>query len=223
MSRLLFLSTGWAFHSRPNKLKVTWLKSVGSLCGRIITGCGCRTWWWTSSFILEVWAEAAALEELDSSEIYWLTSLFKCSTLALDSHNLIACAEKNVMPFSGELSCLCGRAVQEALGSPVLLCLTPLEIPDISFININWGFVKKQSCPSYHAGRHCRDLFCIWFQFMWLCLWQRSSDVCSFSKEMVLYFAKSWCPVLNSGWINGTPAPNIILLPLVLKREILNK
>lgn len=75
-------------------------------------------WWWTSSFILEVWAETAALEGSDSREIYWLTSLFKCSMLALDSHNLIACAEKNAMPFSGELSCLCGRAVQEGLGSP---------------------------------------------------------------------------------------------------------
>lgn len=114
MGRLLSMSMGWAFHSCQGKLKVTRLKSVGSLCRRTIVGCDCRSSWWTSSFILEVRAEAAALAELDSSEIYWLTSLFKCSMLALDSHNLIACAEKNAMPFSGQLSCLCAGRFGES-------------------------------------------------------------------------------------------------------------
>lgn len=50
---------------------------------------------------LEACAEAAALEELDNAEIYWLTSLFKSNMLSLDSYNLIACAKKNAMSFSG--------------------------------------------------------------------------------------------------------------------------
>lgn len=50
---------------------------------------------------LEARAEATVLEELDNCKIFWLTSLFKCNMLSLDSYNLIACAEKNAMSFSG--------------------------------------------------------------------------------------------------------------------------
>jgi len=50
---------------------------------------------------LEAWTEVTVLEALDNSKIYWLTSLFKSNTLSLDSYNLIACAKKNVMSFSG--------------------------------------------------------------------------------------------------------------------------
>lgn len=123
-------------------------------------------WWWTSSFILEVWAETAALEGSDSREIYWLTSLFKCSMLALDSHNLIACAEKNAMPFSGELSCLCGRAVQEGLGSPQGCSSLSATTGNTWYLLYSYKVVffffktgsprYSQSCLCCHVGR---DLF----------------------------------------------------------------
>lgn len=50
---------------------------------------------------LEAWAEATVRGELDNSKIYWLTSLFKCNMLSLASHNVVACAKKNAMSFSG--------------------------------------------------------------------------------------------------------------------------